>query len=173
MIFRQPVMDGTKLIVEIQNTQSSVSPGCGCSGVLWNVVRLLKLKRNVWSLNRCSRCLVFKLYICLAPQNTNYESIQQTARSIAEQAHVLAYDPNYMSPFAQFACDNGLNVRGEYLSSHNQQRNWCSVLLVHSGFIGQKDNVWILCESKQNTLTEHWVLSVQEESQMTSQCCCP
>uniref|UniRef100_A0A8C7U7J4 Protein phosphatase n=1 Tax=Oncorhynchus mykiss TaxID=8022 RepID=A0A8C7U7J4_ONCMY len=45
-------------------------------------------------------------------QNTNYESIQQTARSIAEQAHVLAYDPNYMSPFAQFACDNGLNVRG-------------------------------------------------------------
>ncbi|KAL0187307.1 hypothetical protein M9458_018977, partial [Cirrhinus mrigala] len=44
-------------------------------------------------------------------KNTNYESIQQTAKSIAEQAHVLAYDPNYMSPFAQFACDNGLNVR--------------------------------------------------------------
>lgn len=49
-------------------------------------------------------------------KNTNYESIQQTAQSIAEQAHVLAYDPNYMSPFAQFACDNGLNVRGERLS---------------------------------------------------------
>ncbi len=46
-------------------------------------------------------------------QNTNYESIHQTAKSIAEQAHVLAYDPTYMSPFAQFACDNGLNVRGE------------------------------------------------------------
>lgn len=46
-------------------------------------------------------------------QNANYESIRQTAQSIAEQAHVLAYDPNYMSPFAQFACDNGLNVRGE------------------------------------------------------------
>ncbi|TNM89992.1 hypothetical protein fugu_004226 [Takifugu bimaculatus] len=45
-------------------------------------------------------------------KNTNYESIQQTAQSIAEQAHILAYDPNYMSPFAQFACDNGLNVRG-------------------------------------------------------------
>ncbi|XP_034060956.1 LOW QUALITY PROTEIN: protein phosphatase PTC7 homolog [Gymnodraco acuticeps] len=45
-------------------------------------------------------------------KNTNIESVQQTARSIAEQAHVLAYDPNYMSPFAQFACDNGLNVRG-------------------------------------------------------------
>ncbi|CAJ0923794.1 unnamed protein product [Ranitomeya imitator] len=44
-------------------------------------------------------------------KNANYESIQQTARSIAEQAHDLAYDPNYMSPFAQFACDYGLNVR--------------------------------------------------------------
>lgn len=38
----------------------------------------------------------------------------QTAQSIAKQAHDLAYDPNYMSPFAQFACDNGLNVRGKY-----------------------------------------------------------
>ncbi|XP_062870316.1 protein phosphatase PTC7 homolog [Trichomycterus rosablanca] len=45
-------------------------------------------------------------------KNANYDSVQQTARSIAEQAHELAYDPNYMSPFAQFACDNGLNVRG-------------------------------------------------------------
>ncbi|XP_075886528.1 protein phosphatase PTC7 homolog [Nelusetta ayraudi] len=45
-------------------------------------------------------------------QNSNYKSIQKTARSIAQQAHVLAYDLNYMSPFAQFACDNGLNVRG-------------------------------------------------------------
>lgn len=53
---------------------------------------------------------------CVLFQNTNYESIQQTAKSIAEQAHVLAYDPNYMSPFAQFACDNGLNVRGEIYS---------------------------------------------------------
>ncbi len=52
-------------------------------------------------------------FIFILPQNTNYDSIQQTARSIAEQAHELAYDPNYMSPFAQFACDNGLNVRGE------------------------------------------------------------
>ncbi|MFT7796816.1 protein phosphatase PTC7 homolog [Arapaima gigas] len=45
-------------------------------------------------------------------KNSNYESVQQIAHSIAEQAHELAYDPNYMSPFAQFACDNGLNVRG-------------------------------------------------------------
>lgn len=47
-------------------------------------------------------------------QTTNYDSILQTAQSIAKQAHDLAYDPNYMSPFAQFACDNGLNVRGKY-----------------------------------------------------------
>lgn len=60
----------------------------------------------------CVECFEFYgLYLLL--QNTNYESIQQTARSIAEQAHELAYDPNYMSPFAQFACDNGLNVRGK------------------------------------------------------------
>lgn len=45
-------------------------------------------------------------------QTTNYDSVLQTAQSIAKQAHDLAYDPNYMSPFAQFACDNGLNVRG-------------------------------------------------------------
>uniref|UniRef100_A0A4W5JT77 Protein phosphatase n=1 Tax=Hucho hucho TaxID=62062 RepID=A0A4W5JT77_9TELE len=45
-------------------------------------------------------------------KSANYDSIQQTAQSIAKQAHELAYDPNYMSPFAQFACDNGLNVRG-------------------------------------------------------------
>uniref|UniRef100_A0A8B9GBD1 Protein phosphatase n=11 Tax=Aves TaxID=8782 RepID=A0A8B9GBD1_9PSIT len=50
-------------------------------------------------------------------KNSNYESIQQTARSIAEQAHELAYDPTYMSPFAQFACDNGLNVRGKVMFS--------------------------------------------------------
>lgn len=52
-------------------------------------------------------------YFC-SFQTTNYDSILQTAQSIAKQAHDLAYDPNYMSPFAQFACDNGLNVRGKY-----------------------------------------------------------
>ncbi|KAF6725946.1 Protein phosphatase PTC7-like [Oryzias melastigma] len=45
-------------------------------------------------------------------KTSNYDSVLQTAQSIAKQAHDLAYDPNYMSPFAQFACDNGLNVRG-------------------------------------------------------------
>lgn len=50
-------------------------------------------------------------------QAPSYDSVLQTAQSIAQQAHDLAYDPNYMSPFAQFACDNGLNVRGMYTDS--------------------------------------------------------
>ncbi|KAG7250505.1 hypothetical protein CRUP_011280, partial [Coryphaenoides rupestris] len=44
-------------------------------------------------------------------KTASYASVLQTAESIAQQAHDLAYDPHYMSPFAQFACDNGLNVR--------------------------------------------------------------
>lgn len=64
-------------------------------------------------------------------KNTNYESIQQTAQSIAEQAHVLAYDPNYMSPFAQFACDNGLNVRGERLRVVEPEDRQCWIPVPH------------------------------------------
>lgn len=53
------------------------------------------------------------LLVCVCSfQAPSYDSVLQTAQSIAQQAHDLAYDPNYMSPFAQFACDNGLNVRG-------------------------------------------------------------
>lgn len=58
--------------------------------------------------------LFLKWLFFLSFQTSNYDSILQTAQSIAKQAHDLAYDPNYMSPFAQFACDNGLNVRGKY-----------------------------------------------------------
>lgn len=96
-----------------------------------------------------------KFHTCFffsSSQNSNYESIQQTARSIAEQAHVLAYDPNYMSPFAQFACDNGLNVRGKCL-----------------GFTYTK---WQLNHIFAH-ISNSAVVSVQEESQTTSQCCCP
>lgn len=74
------------------------------------------------------------LLLFFHPQNTNYESIQQTARSIAEQAHVLAYDPNYMSPFAQFACDNGLNVRGQCLSPNTWSLTLVSFLF-HDCFL--------------------------------------
>ncbi|XP_043910069.1 protein phosphatase PTC7 homolog [Protopterus annectens] len=45
-------------------------------------------------------------------KDSSYQSIQQIATKIAEQARHLAYDPIYMSPFAQHACANGLNVRG-------------------------------------------------------------
>lgn len=60
---------------------------------------------------------LFNAFYVYLIQTTNYDSILQTAQSIAKQAHDLAYDPNYMSPFAQFACDNGLNVRGKCLFS--------------------------------------------------------
>lgn len=58
--------------------------------------------------------ILFAVWSFQAP---SYDSVLQTAQSIAQQAHDLAYDPNYMSPFAQFACDNGLNVRGTYIDS--------------------------------------------------------
>uniref|UniRef100_A0A4W3GX63 Protein phosphatase n=1 Tax=Callorhinchus milii TaxID=7868 RepID=A0A4W3GX63_CALMI len=45
-------------------------------------------------------------------QDTSYQSIEQTVRNIAERARWLANDPLYMSPFAQHACANGLNVQG-------------------------------------------------------------
>ncbi|XP_032803136.1 protein phosphatase PTC7 homolog [Petromyzon marinus] len=45
-------------------------------------------------------------------KGSDVESIGQTARSITEQARELAYDPEYMSPFARDACSNGLNLRG-------------------------------------------------------------
>ncbi|XP_055513427.1 protein phosphatase PTC7 homolog [Leucoraja erinacea] len=45
-------------------------------------------------------------------KDCNYDSLKRTVKNIAEQAQQLAYDPNYMSPFAQRACANGLNVQG-------------------------------------------------------------
>ncbi|XP_078082156.1 protein phosphatase PTC7 homolog [Mustelus asterias] len=45
-------------------------------------------------------------------KDSSYQSMKATVKSIAEQAQQLAYDPNYMSPFAQHACENGLNVQG-------------------------------------------------------------
>ncbi|XP_078404865.1 protein phosphatase PTC7 homolog isoform X2 [Cetorhinus maximus] len=45
-------------------------------------------------------------------KDSSYQSMKETVKSIAEQAQQLAYDPNYMSPFAQHACENGLNVQG-------------------------------------------------------------
>jgi len=44
--------------------------------------------------------------------NNKYESIKQTAWSIAECARDLSYDPDYMSPFAKKARQSGYNVTG-------------------------------------------------------------
>lgn len=76
---------------------------------------------------------VHSFFLPPSTQNSNYESIQQTASSIAEQAHELAYDPNYMSPFAQFACDNGLNVRGK---SDRAGRSQPSCMFPPEGSVG-------------------------------------
>uniref|UniRef100_UPI00398E5669 protein phosphatase PTC7 homolog isoform X1 n=1 Tax=Pristiophorus japonicus TaxID=55135 RepID=UPI00398E5669 len=45
-------------------------------------------------------------------KDSSYKNIEETVKNIAEQAQQLAYDPNYMSPFAVHACENGLNVQG-------------------------------------------------------------
>lgn len=84
-------------------------------------------------------------------QAPSYDSVLQTAQSIAQQAHDLAYDPNYMSPFAQFACDNGLNVRGTCIDSP----------VIISPCISLTFISLLVC------------LDLQEGSRMTSQCCCP
>ncbi|GCC20205.1 protein phosphatase PTC7 homolog [Chiloscyllium punctatum] len=45
-------------------------------------------------------------------KDSSYQSLNETVKSLAKRAQQLAYDPNYMSPFAQHACENGLNVQG-------------------------------------------------------------
>jgi protein phosphatase PTC7 len=46
------------------------------------------------------------------PVDNRYESIKQTAWSIAQCARDLSYDPDYMSPFAKKARKSGYNVTG-------------------------------------------------------------
>ncbi|XP_048468361.1 protein phosphatase PTC7 homolog [Rhincodon typus] len=45
-------------------------------------------------------------------KDSSYQSLNETVKCLAKRAQQLAYDPNYMSPFAQHACENGLNVQG-------------------------------------------------------------
>lgn len=45
-------------------------------------------------------------------RNTEYSSLKTTATSIAKQARELSYDPEYLSPFAQQAKENGYEVTG-------------------------------------------------------------
>ena len=48
-------------------------------------------------------------------QDRKAESIQRTANSIAHLAHQLAFDPDYMSPFAQAANEYGIGIKGKFV----------------------------------------------------------
>ena len=55
-------------------------------------------------------------YFYLLFQDSKYESIKQTAWSIAEHAQTKSFDPDYMSPFAKQARLNGYNsVKGIHI----------------------------------------------------------
>lgn len=45
-------------------------------------------------------------------KDSSEASLRRIAENMAQRARRLAYDPNYMSPFARSACDNGLDVTG-------------------------------------------------------------
>lgn len=46
--------------------------------------------------------------------STDLLLLQQAANSIAQQAQKLAFDEDYMSPFARSARENGINAIGKY-----------------------------------------------------------
>ena len=67
--------------------------------------------------------------------STDLLLLQQAANSIAQQARKLAFDEDYMSPFARNARENGINAIGKYTNGFL----YCiicsiclSVLMVHS-----------------------------------------
>lgn len=45
------------------------------------------------------------------------ENLQKMVNSLAFQAHRLAFDANYLSPFSKRARENGINVLGKFCSS--------------------------------------------------------
>lgn len=125
------------------------------------------------SVNR-QTCDSFGVWSFQAP---SYDSVQQTAQSIAQQAHDLAYDPNYMSPFAQFACDNGLNVRGMYTDSPFNTIESIQVFMSSGSGIKIRFEMDLFTHFFGRfclTYTFSFVfLDLQEGSQMTSQFYCP
>ena len=44
--------------------------------------------------------------------------MQSAVNAIAERAREFAYDPNYMSPFAEHARENGMEFLGMYWNGH-------------------------------------------------------
>lgn len=49
--------------------------------------------------------------------STDLLLLQQAANSIAQQARKLAFDEEYMSPFARSARENGINAIGKFKRS--------------------------------------------------------
>ena len=47
--------------------------------------------------------------------STDLLLLQQAANSLAQQARKLAFDEDYMSPFARSARENGINAIGKYI----------------------------------------------------------
>ena len=48
-------------------------------------------------------------------QSDSLQDLQHVANLIANEAHTLAFDPDYMSPFAVGAAANGFDVKGEFV----------------------------------------------------------
>ena len=46
-------------------------------------------------------------------QDHKIESVQKIANGLVKEAHRLAFDPDYMSPFALSAADNGFEFQGQ------------------------------------------------------------
>lgn len=47
--------------------------------------------------------------------STDLLLLQQAANSLAQQARKLAFDEDYMSPFARSARENGINAIGKHI----------------------------------------------------------
>lgn len=58
-------------------------------------------------------CINFHNHMILF-QDPQPESVQQTASCIAEEAHLLSFDENYLSPFALSAIDMGIDFIGKF-----------------------------------------------------------
>lgn len=52
------------------------------------------------------------LYNVAQLQDHKQESLQKIANTIVQEAHKLAFDPEYMSPFSLNAAANGFNIKG-------------------------------------------------------------
>lgn len=52
------------------------------------------------------------ILFCPSSQDHKHESVQKIANSLVKEAHKLAFDAEYMSPFAISAAENGFQFQG-------------------------------------------------------------